>query len=111
MEQFDDERTRAQLTASVQGAILSTGFSAKRAEALDLTIRSFSVEMTAESLMNQLDGLAEALNSVDSSSELSELESLRLQMAMDRVSKMMQTVSNIMKRISDTESTITQNLK
>jgi hypothetical protein len=48
---------------------------------------------------------------LDSMSEMGELESLRLQMAMDRMSKMMSTLSNILKKISDTANAITQNLK
>lgn len=43
--------------------------------------------------------------------ELSEMDQLRLQMAMDRLSKMMSTLSNILKRMADTASQITQNLK
>ena len=39
------------------------------------------------------------------------MESLRLQMAMDRMSKFMSTLSNLLKKMSDTGSTITQNLK
>lgn len=48
---------------------------------------------------------------LDSMSEMGEMESMRLQMAMDRLSKMMSTLSNILKKISDTAQTITQNLK
>jgi ABC-type phosphate transport system auxiliary subunit len=48
---------------------------------------------------------------LDSMSEMGEMESLRLQMAMDRMSKMMSTLSNIMKKIADTNSQIVQNLK
>lgn len=50
-------------------------------------------------------------NKLDSLSEMSEMESLRLQMAMDRLSKMMSTLSNLLKKLSDTSSSITQNLK
>jgi hypothetical protein len=50
-------------------------------------------------------------NDLDSMSEMGEMESLRLQMAMDRLSKMMSTLSNLLKKISDTASQITQNLK
>jgi len=50
-------------------------------------------------------------NNLDSLSEMGEQESLRLQMAMDRMSKMMSTLSNILKKISDTSSSIIQNLK
>ena len=53
----------------------------------------------------------ELKNSLDSLSELGEMESLRLQMAMDRLSKLMTTLSNLLKKISDTESSIIQNLK
>ena len=48
---------------------------------------------------------------LDSMSEMGEMESLRLQMAMDRMSKMMSTLSNILKKISDTAQSIIQNLK
>jgi len=48
---------------------------------------------------------------IDSMSEMGEMESLRLQMAMDRLSKLMSTLSNLLKKSSDTSSGITQNLK
>jgi hypothetical protein len=48
---------------------------------------------------------------LDSLSEMGEMESLRLQMAMDRMSKSMQMLSNVLKKISDTSETITSNLK
>jgi putative addiction module CopG family antidote len=50
-------------------------------------------------------------NKLDSLSEMGEMESLRLQMAMDRLSKMMSTLSNILKKVSETSSTIVQNIK
>jgi hypothetical protein len=50
-------------------------------------------------------------NDLDSMSEMGEMESLRLQMGMDRLSKMMSTLSNILKKISDTANSIIQNLK
>ncbi len=53
----------------------------------------------------------QAKDSVDSMSELGEMESLRLQMAMDRQSKMMSTVSNIMKKNSGASDEIIDNLK
>jgi len=59
--------------------------------------------------------IAENLESIkrrlDSTSELGEMESLRLQMAMDRMSKMVSTLSNLLKKISDTSESIVQNLK
>lgn len=48
---------------------------------------------------------------LDNMSEMGEMESLRLQMAMDKLSKMMSTLSNLLKKISDTASSITQNIK
>ena len=48
---------------------------------------------------------------LDSVNEMGETESLRLQMAMDRRNKMMTTISNIMKKISDSQSSIIQNMK
>jgi hypothetical protein len=60
----------------------------------------------------QLDNARDALQSrLDSMSEMGEMESLRLQMAMDRLSKLMSTLSNVLKKVSDTSQTITQNLK
>ena len=44
-------------------------------------------------------------------SEMGEMESLRLQMAMDRLSKFMSTLSNMLKMKSDTESSIVQNIR
>ncbi len=53
----------------------------------------------------------EVQSKLDSKSEMGETESLRLQMAMDRLSKMMTTLSNLLKKLSDTEDGIVQNLK
>jgi predicted nucleic acid-binding Zn-ribbon protein len=55
--------------------------------------------------------IAEVKSNIESLSEMGEMTSLRLQMAMDRLSKMMSTLSNILKKISDTSSGIVQNLK
>jgi hypothetical protein len=54
---------------------------------------------------------ADIKNKLDSMSEMGEMESLRLQMAMDRLSKLMSTLSNLLKKASDTASGITQNMK
>lgn len=43
--------------------------------------------------------------------EMSEMTSLRLQMTMDRRSKFISTLSNIMKKISSTQDTIVSNIK
>jgi hypothetical protein len=59
-----------------------------------------------------LDCASETVKSkLDSLSELGEMESLRLQMAMDRLSKLMSTLSNLLKKQSETAQTITQNIK
>lgn len=50
-------------------------------------------------------------NQTDSMNEMSEMTSMRLQMAMDRRSKFVEALSNIMKKINDTQSTMTQNMK
>lgn len=50
-------------------------------------------------------------SNLDSMSEMGEMESLRLQMAMDRMSKMMSTLSNALKKASATSEEITANLK
>lgn len=59
-------------------------------------------------LDEQIDRIKKDLESL---SEMGETESLRLQMAMDRLSKMMSTLSNLLKKSSDTASGIVQNLK
>lgn len=48
---------------------------------------------------------------LDSMSEMSEMTSMRLQMAMDRRSKFVEALSNITKKIDSTQETIVQNLK
>lgn len=48
---------------------------------------------------------------LDSMSEIGETESLRQQMAMDRLSKMMSTLSNLLKKATDTAQGITQNIR
>ena len=53
----------------------------------------------------------ELKSDLDSMTELGEMESLRLQMAMDRRSKFFAMLSNIMKKIASTEASIIQNIK
>jgi len=48
---------------------------------------------------------------LDSMNEMSEMTSLRLQMMMDRRSKFISTLSNIMKKISTTQDSLVQNIK
>jgi hypothetical protein len=51
------------------------------------------------------------LDRVEVMSEMGEMESLRLQMAMDRMSKIMSILSNILRKMEETADTITSNLK
>jgi len=67
-----------------------------------------SANPTYADLRNLQNGLKGKL---DSMNEMSEMTSMRLQMAMDRRSKFIETLSNIMKKTSDTASGIVQNLK
>ena len=55
--------------------------------------------------------VSRAADQKDSMSEMGEMQSLRLQMAMDRRSKFFETLSNMLKKYADTASTITSNLK
>jgi len=63
---------------------------------------------TTDELESAIDDVKSEL---DALSEMGEMESLRLQMAMDRVSKLSSTLSNLLKKASDTSQQITQNLK
>lgn len=58
-----------------------------------------------KSLQDDIKGNLDGLN------EMSEMISLRLQMTMDRRSKFIQTLSNIMKKIGTTQETLVQNIK
>ena len=67
---------------------------------------------TMRATVGELEAAAdEVKGELDALSEMGEMESLRLQMAMDRMSKLMSTLSNILKKSSETGSRITQNLK
>jgi len=62
--------------------------------------------------VDQLRGIREALTGkLDSLSELSELEQLRLQMAVDRRSKAMSVLSNVLKKMSEAQAAIVANQK
>ncbi len=65
--------------------------------------------------MVPVDGLHSAARSfdsrLDSLSEMGEMESLRVQMAMDRLSELMSTVSNLLHKASDTQNAVVQNMK
>jgi hypothetical protein len=117
LESFNQlyERLMALLSASTRGIINSTDLVDWRVESLDLIVKTFSAEMTAESLQNQIELIEQHLQSrqsrLNATSEFGEMETLRLQMAMDRLSKVVSTLSNVLKRISDTSQAIVMNLK
>jgi hypothetical protein len=50
-------------------------------------------------------------NQLDTMGDLSSLQQMRMQTYLDRRSKAYETLSNVMKKMSDTSSAITQNLK
>jgi hypothetical protein len=58
-----------------------------------------------KSLQEELEGKLDALN------EMSEMTALRLQMTMDRRSKTISTLSQMMKKVSATQDTLAQNIK
>jgi len=76
-----------------------------RMEPTDLHRGKIECVETLQAIVDNLKG------KLDSLSEMGEMESLRLQMAMDRLSKMMSTLSNLLKKSSETAASIVQNLK
>jgi hypothetical protein len=52
-----------------------------------------------------------AADKKDSLSDMSQMEQMKLQMAMDRRAKMIETLSNLMKKMSDTDNSIIKNMK
>lgn len=66
-----------------------------------LNVATAQLSLDVEKRIRLLDGL----------SELGETESLRLQMAMDRLSKLETTLSNVLARISNIGEQITQHIK
>ena len=77
-----------------------------------LKIQVVQLKDSIDITKKEMDILIESMkNDLDSMSEMGETESLRLQMAMDRLSRMMSTLSNILKKVSDTQQSITRNLK
>lgn len=67
-----------------------------------------SLPVTAAEFTELIDAYRDKLDSLN---EISEMQSLRLQMIMDRLSKLMSTISNLFKKIGDTQSQVISNLK
>jgi len=75
-------------------------------------IRATYVPRPGQPSNEELDAsIAELKDRLDSLPEMGEMEQLRLQMAMDRLSKTQSTLSNLLKKISDTQSAVVQNIK
>ena len=69
-------------------------------------------QLELNSTMSEIDDLKRQIqNQLASMNEMGEMESMRLQMAMDRLSKLMSTLSNLLKKASETSAGITQNIK
>jgi chromosome segregation ATPase len=80
---------------------------------IDRSIQTINAEIQkALTDLEALKALQQALNAqLDSMNEMSEMTSMDLQMAMDRRSKFVETLSNVLKKISDTQASIVQNMK
>jgi hypothetical protein len=74
----------------------------------NVTLTTTSVNM---SYANLLTIQAELQGDLDAMNEMSEMTSMRLQMALDRRSKLLQTLSNIEKKVIDMQNAIVKNLK
>jgi WXG100 family type VII secretion target len=85
------------------------GASARLTNALNTLDTTVEASVSTQAAIQ--DSVQDIKIALDSMSEMGETESLRLQMSMDRLSKMMSTLSNLLKKISDTSATLTQNLK
>jgi hypothetical protein len=77
-------------------------------------LRWVPTDLAGEKLtrVEQLDCIVDELEGkLDGLSDLSEMDAMRLQMLMDRRSKAMEMLSNMMKKISETQAAIVQNMK
>jgi hypothetical protein len=112
-------REKAAMNASLSNEFCKTPFCnslSSRVAALNASAGSAqppirmqpSSQITAQQLAALQDQLKQSL---DSMNEMSEMTSMRLQMAMDRRSKFIEALSNIEKKISDTDAAIVQNMK
>lgn len=118
-EQLYDASNRLKTSRAISGVQLdSFNLLLSRTKALRQGQNPETVKLTRSAVpgravtKQQMDATMERIkNDLDSMSEMGEMESLRLQMAMDRMSKLMSTLSNILKKISATQDAIVQNLK
>jgi hypothetical protein len=108
--------------AEVRGGFQGLGnLSNEDIEALAFLVMMQAAEDAQSDLKNIMDGVQKAnqkkqgqraaQNQKGAMSDLSDEDSLRLQMVMDRLSKFMVTLSNIEKKLAQTQDSIVQNLK
>lgn len=97
------------LGTPTQPAIVRTNNIAKRLNEDSLKRTNIAVTRPSAAEIKQVQD--ELKTQMDSMNGLSEMSSIRLQMTMDRRSKIISTLSNIMKKISKTQDSIIQNLK
>lgn len=91
---------------SAQKARVRAALEQSAERGLDLSsVSSVLSALTTKAVLDQIK------NDLDSMNDISEMDSLTLQMWMDRLSKLISTLSNVLKKISETESQIVQNLK
>jgi hypothetical protein len=119
-KQMAGEKTRGGKTNSPTDAVRCTSpacaqLAQKASEANQLAPATGSAARYAVSATPTAAQLQELQNQaksgLDSMNEMSEMTSMRLQMAMDRKSKFYETLSNLMKSVSDSQSSILQNLR
>ena len=84
-------------------AVLKGGFSRSSAAEMDVLVFYLLCVATVKEVNPN--------HNLDLMRERDEMESLRLQMSMDRRSKAMETLLNLLKKISNTAQEITQNIK
>ena len=85
------------------------------AQLADLESKMQAIQAQIQKVQSDLENLKAVQNNLkgqlDSMNEMSEMTSMRLQMAMDRRSKFVETLSNVMKKIDETQEAIVQNMK
>lgn len=106
----------ASVQPSVTGKVLATS---KQRMAVDARALLDQAERTrivyrpgaASGQLSKAELEASIAETKDSLADMSEMDQLQLQMAMDRLSKAMSDLSNVLKKISDTQGSIANNIK
>jgi hypothetical protein len=81
--------------------------------AMDRSIQTINADVQkALADLQELKAAQQSLNGdLNSMNELSEMTAMDLQMAMDRRSKFVEALSNVLKKMNDTQQAIVQNIK